>query len=258
VLHRNLLTDAGRVTKSQQRSLSSAPPPQRAAPPSRAAPAPQRRDSDFDAGQLRGWRSSRNGHGDSSEIKEHVIEQEVPPPVPSRGGRRLSGTRFAESVTTSPPRRTTLSPRRPPIPSVPANVVNRRSSLRKSSADYTPPTSRMSSFDISRASPVPQTEYVMVEEPEYIGSEDAPRPPSRPSRGPPPRPAPSPNNENNASGWEMPSIPTSLTFDGPQLDLSLSSWSDDSTSYPTAHLIHHLLQQEVRRTVNSVATETCS
>lgn len=214
-------------------SPTPAPPSHHATPPFRIAPTLQRRDSDFDPDR---FENDTQAEADDSELKEynpdHMIEQEVPPPVPSRGGRRLSGGRLAESVVPSPPRKTTLSPRRPPIPSVPANVVARRSSLRKSSIDQTPPKSRVSSFDISRASPVPRTDYVMVEEPGSEGSM---------------HPVPSPNSERSTLGWEIPSIPTSLTFDGPQLDLSLSSWSDGSISYPAAQTSQALpIQQEAR------------
>jgi hypothetical protein len=83
-------------------------------------------------------------------------------------------------------------------------------------------------------------EYVMVEDPELLVAEETP------FRT---RPALMPNNDGNASGWEIPSVPPSMNFDGPQLDLSLSSWSDDSTPYPTPQAPPRpsLIEQETRR-----------
>jgi myosin tail region-interacting protein MTI1 len=209
--------------------------PQRAVPPPRPPPPPQQPDTDS---ELESHSTSEDGvkvEAEDSEPEEvqheDAVEPEAPPPVPSRAGRRTSTlVSFVES-TASPPRQPTQSPPplpggRPPIPSVP---INRKSSLRKSSADYVPSSTRMGSFDTSRASPLsatPPSGYVMVDEPENTLLDEAP---PRPSRGPPSRPAPPPTKEG-VSEWEMPSIPTS--FDGPQLDLSLSSWSEDSTSFP--------------------------
>jgi len=49
------------------------------------------------------------------------------------------------------------------------------------------------------------------------------------------------------SGWEIPSIPASLNFDSPQLDLSLSSWSEEAAPPPSSSHPHPLVQQKVRQ-----------
>lgn len=243
------------------------PPPQRAVPPPRPPPPPQQLDMDF---ELETHSTSDDGvkvEAEDSELeelhREDTVEQAAPPPVPSRGNRRASGVSI-ESV----PRRATQSP--PPLPggrpSVPTSAANRRSSLRKSSADsYTTSSTRMASMDVSRASApvVPsQSDYVMVEEPE----ESPPSPPARPNRGPPSRPPPAPAPENATSEWEIPSDPTALALDGPQLDLSLSvsSFSEDSTSYPSPVASHppppaatnqDLAEEPPRRPLMQVPTE---
>ena len=208
--------------------------PQRAVPPPRPPPT---RQPDTDS-ELESHSTSEDGvkvEAEDSEPEEvqheDALEQEAPPPIPSRAGRRTSTLVSSVESMASPPRQPTQSP--PPLPSgrprIPSVPINRKSSLRKSSADYVPSSTRMDSFDTSRASPLsatPPSGYVMVDEPENTLSDEAP---PRPSQGPPSRPAPPPTKEG-VSEWEMPSIPTS--FDGPQLDLSLSSWSEDSTSFP--------------------------
>lgn len=221
--------------------ISPPPPPQRAVPPTRAPP-PQPQDTESDGSH---YTSEGEGEGtkveaEDSEIEEvtheDAIEPEAPPPVPSRGARRSSSIQSTDAV---PPPRATQSPPplpggRPPIPSVPTNVVHRKSTGgRKSSADHTLSSARMGSFDTSRgappilAQPPAQSEYVMVEEPEEALP---PPPPSRPHRSPPSQTVAPPSNAGNAPDSKISPAPASMNFDGPQLDLSLSSWSDDQTA----------------------------
>ncbi|KIM81016.1 hypothetical protein PILCRDRAFT_821853 [Piloderma croceum F 1598] len=219
--------------------ISSPSPPQRAVPPSRPPPPPNQPDA---GSELESHHTSEDGvrvEAEDSELEEvhydDVVEPEAPPPIPSRGARRSSNLFPAGTTASPPPQKPIQTSRplpggRPPIPSIP---FNRRSNVPKSSDDFVPSSARMGSFDISLSTPLtasPPSEYVMVEEPVNILSEDAPPPSLRPGRGPPSRPVPPSVTDSGTSGWELPSIPT---FDGPQLDLSLSSWSEDSTSYPT-------------------------
>ena len=221
---------------SESTAPTASPPPQRAVPPSRPPPLNQ---PDTDS-ELESHHTSDDGvkvEAEDSELEEvhydDVVEPEAPPPVPSRGGRRSSNL-FPVGTLASPPQKPTQSPPplpsgRPPVPSLP---FNRRSNVPKSSDDFVSSSAAMGSFDISLSTPLaasPPSEYVMVEEPVNTPSEEAP-PPLRAGRGPPSRPVPPPVTDSGTTGWELPSIPT---FDGPQLDLSLSSWSEDSTSYPT-------------------------
>ena len=212
---------------------------QRAIPPSRPPPPPQQPDTDFEP-------ESHNTSEDGVKVEledsepeevhhEDVAEAEVPPPIPSRAARRSSTLLSADKVASPPHRKPTQSP--PPIPGgrppVPSVTLNRQSTVQKPSADYIPSSTRMGPFETPRAAPPvasPPSEYVMVEQLVNTLSDEVPVPPPR-SRRPPSRPAPAPTTESSGSGWEMPSIPTSLTFDGPQLDLSLSSWSEDSARY---------------------------
>jgi len=234
-----------RVTKeaSEPTTPMVSSPPQRAVPPSRPPPPQQQPDTDSEPESHHTSEDGVKVEAEDSELEEvyheDAFEPEAPPPVPSRSGRRSSNLFSAETAASPPPQKPTQSPPplpggRPPIPSLP---INRQSSVRKSSADYVPSSAHMGSFDTSLAAPLavsPPSEYVMVEEPINTLSEEAEAqpPPSSSGRGPPSHPVPQSITDSSASGWELPSIPTSLVFDGPQLDLSLSSWSEDLALYP--------------------------
>lgn len=234
------------LSKDETEEVMTPPPSQRAAPPSRPPPPPQYADIDPDRSA-----TSLDSSEDAIKVEvedndpektnhEDAIDEEdaPPPPVPSRGGRRssnvsseMAASQRSKSAQSPPP----VPGGRPPVPSLPSNVVNRRSSVRNSSADYAPSSARVGSLDISRAAPSAlgvdpaNSEYVMVDEPESMQEEAPPPPPSRPNRAPPSRPV-LPTVESNASGWEIPMVPPTLSFEGHQLDLSLSSWTEDPTS----------------------------
>ncbi|KIJ07836.1 hypothetical protein PAXINDRAFT_173234 [Paxillus involutus ATCC 200175] len=193
---------------------------------------------------------------DESEIEEvNYSDADVPPtsaeveeaptlPPPRRSSAVL---RSIEALPTPPPRMTSRSPPpgRPPIPSIPAALLNRRPSVATSS----PSSSRKTSVDESSAGETPtvvhradsyyppQSEYVMVEaDPD---SEEAPTPPPRrkSTRGParslplPPPPPPSaidpPEELASSRQWELPSIPQGVELG--ESDLASSGWSQDST-----------------------------
>lgn len=217
----------------------------RAAPPSHPVPpseAPQ--DSDIDpesslsASQL-SFGTSDEGvkvEAEESEIEEvnysdaqETLEEpeEIPPPIPARGPRRRGTGSESDHTSTS-------LPVRPPVPST---LPNRRASGqsatpsgRRSSADSTHSIQHRASYK------PPQSEYVMVEEPNLVPDEEvAPLPPPRPTSRPPPRSAPppppptvsSPVSDSISSQWEMPSISASTLEFSETTDLSLS-WPDDS------------------------------
>jgi len=225
------------------------PPSARAVPPPQPPPRAQSSqvpDNDSDYGSAA---ASEDGvkveAEESSELEEvnyedaEEIEEEAPPPVPSRAVRP---TRRQSSMDqpTSP----AIPPSRPPVPT---SVPTRRSSVQTTrsigSIDNTYGTlpQRSSGF-----MPPSQSEYVMVEEPE--SQETPPQPPIRSSRLPPMRSTPQVpqaptmqssegTSESISSQWELPSIPTS-TFDfGGGADLSLS-WTDageaTTSSQPSA------------------------
>ena len=211
--------------------------PQRAPPPSRALqeeqvtrnvsspPPPLHRPSPQQdlVSELGSQNTAKDELHELEEHHDNDVEEEAPPPVPSRAGRPNS---IIQSGDSSHIRQGTQSPPpvpggRPPVPSIPPNVANRKTSGRQSSGSYTSSV-RVGSFDTPRAAHLaqgsPEPEYEMVDEPEPI-SEGAPPPPPppRPNRGPPSRPPP-PVVDAGASGSAHPSV----NFDGTKPDLSSS------------------------------------
>ncbi|KAG0692164.1 hypothetical protein DFH29DRAFT_566703 [Suillus ampliporus] len=174
----------------------------------------------------------------------------LPPP------RRSSLTLRSVEVLPTPPPRSPPPVGRPPIPSIPASILNRRpsvatasiSSSRKSSVDYSSacetPIQRQhmhSAFESvsSELSTHLQSEYVMVE-PDPEAEEEPPAPPPRrlsraPTRSAPPPPPPPPSAidppEEMASStqWELPSIPQAASEFGDEGELASSGFSEDST-----------------------------
>lgn len=214
------------------------PPPQRTAPPPRPPlpPQPQETDSEHES-----QTTSDDGvkvEAEESELEEVNYEdaeepEEAPPPVPTRAGRRTSVPQV------EPPLRKTSSTQggRPPVPST---IPTRRASVQMAS-----PTSRKSSGDSGFSHPrvssaqtrIPQSEYVMVEDPKTYESDDTALPARPTSRVPPPRGVPPPpavdSADSIAAQWELPSIPSASLEFGAEGDLSLSTWSEeDSTTYP--------------------------
>lgn len=220
-------------------SPSSPPPPpsQRAIPPQRVPQPAQESTTDSEYESL----SAASDDGVHVEAEESELEEvrhedaeepdTPPPPVPNRAGRRSSGSVPPSGASTENFSRHTSQPHvpatRPPIPSA---LPKRRTSTQTSI-----PASRKSSAETRHresSTYTPQAEYVMVE------SEEAtpPPPPARPtSRPPPPRampppPAADPVDSLSSSQWELPSIPSASLDFGAGADLSLSGWSEGSTS----------------------------
>lgn len=209
-------------------NTSSTPPVAhpRAVPPARP-PLPQS-DSDLEhEGMSASHYSLSNSEegvkveAEESEMEEvsHEDAEEMAPPVPTRVSR--PSTSEAES-----PKSATFPANRPPVP---ATTLTRRSSVQttgsgRKSGDF--------SFSPRRSATMRQhSDYVMVEEPNRLLSDEVPPPPPpvRPlSRAPSAREAPSrrpPVPPDISSQWELPSIPSSsLEFSG-SADLALS-WSD--------------------------------
>ena len=240
-------------------------------PPSRRPPPPIEVDSEQE--QSRG--TSDDGvrvELEESEIEEVYysdaearasVEEETPPLPPLR--RSSVTARLAEALPTPPPRVTSRSPPpvgRPPVPSIPATLLNRRPSTTTASS----PSSRKSSADysISSETPVqkqrmhptlesvlsdsgiePHSEYVMVE-PESAPEEEPPVPRRRSFRAPPravplpPPPPPSaidpPEEIVGSVQWELPSIPQAASELSDEGDLGSSKFSDDSTFHESSSL----------------------
>ncbi|OJA10865.1 hypothetical protein AZE42_06829 [Rhizopogon vesiculosus] len=240
------------------------------APPPRRPPPPVEVDSEQEQSQG----TSDDGvrvELEESEIEEVCysdvemrpsFEEEAPPPPPPR--RSLSvKVRSADVLPTPPPRMTSRSPPplgRPPVPSIPASLLNRRPSVAAGST----PSSRKSSVDYSVFSETnaqkqrahqalesvlsdsvvePQSEYVMVEPESATEEERSPVPPRRrsfrapPRSAPPPPPPPPPSAIDppeemvGSIQWELPSIPQAASEFGDEGEgeLNLSGFSDDST-----------------------------
>lgn len=171
---------------------------------------------------------------EAEEISYADAQDEAPPPVPSRQGRRVSSM---------DPNRPPVPPGlRPPVPQVPVPS--------KPAKPTEPGATTSAAFDYppqpppTRPAPIPQethAEYVMVEEEE---AEEPPPPPPRtvslkkahppPRTAPPPPPPPVPPAETSDAQWEIPSAAVIPSVDfGGETDLSLSGqWSEDSTNYP--------------------------
>ncbi|KAH7924515.1 hypothetical protein BV22DRAFT_1066606 [Leucogyrophana mollusca] len=240
------------------------PAPQRTVPPARPPPPPVASDSEQES-------RTTDEDGVKVEVEESEAEEvtyedvktpeeEVPPPVPGRQGRRPStAPRAAEALPTPPPRMMSRSPPlpggRPPVPSIPTTLLNRRPSIPVPPPGSTPSRkSSVHSVESQRQSrPTleavpseskyrPQSEYVMVEAPLDVEPEAAPLPPKRPIRGPPPRSAPLPpppppsavEPMTSSNQWELPSFsdaPLELGL-GDDIDPDSLTGSEDSPSQP--------------------------
>ncbi|KAG1768504.1 hypothetical protein EDD22DRAFT_872083 [Suillus occidentalis] len=192
---------------------------------------------------------------------QEPVEEEGPPLPPSR---RLSLTLGSAEVLPTPPPRSPPPVGRPPIPFIPAALLNRRSSAatrsssRKSSVDYSSSTEipvqkqRMhAALPLERASSDSgtQSEYVMVEPEPEAEEEPLPPPPRRSIRAPPrsfpppPPPPPSaidpPEQMASTAQWELPSIPQAASEFDDEADQASSRFSEEdstfhgSTSTPT-------------------------
>lgn len=187
---------------------SGRPPPSRSAP---LPPVPQRQVEQFDIESESDGVQVEAEESEIEEIEHPDVEDEAPPPVPTRPARR--GSAFTDSVSTplSPPSR-------PPVPMArPAVPVSSRPTLSPAS---------------------PHNDYVMVEPPEDTEEVPPPPPPRTvslkkgpPARSAPPLPPPPPQAAETIAQWD-----STVDFGG-ETDLSLSGqWSEDSTHYPAEPL----------------------
>ncbi|KAG1780702.1 hypothetical protein EV702DRAFT_1079921 [Suillus placidus] len=182
-----------------------------------------------------------------ADVREPVEEEGPPLPPP----RRTSLTLRSAEVLPTPPPRPPPPVGRPPIPLIPAALLNRRSSVatgsssRKSSVNYssaaeTPVQKQRTytapSLERTSSDSGTQSEYVMVEpEPEAEEEPLAPPPRRAPPRlfPPPPPPPPSaiepPEQMASTVQWELPSIPQAVSEFGDEADLVSSRFSEDST-----------------------------
>lgn len=228
-------------------TVSPPPPPQRVAP---ARPPPSSLPHETDS-EHESQATSDDGvkvEAEESELEEVSFEDaqdpdDIPPPVPTRGHREAAPP---PPPVEPPTRRVSQSSiakgGRPPVPITPTNrrFSTQRTSSRKPSEDSTSIHQQSASSRSAHKSP---SEYVMVEDPETFSEEPTPPPPPRPNRAPPTRGAPPPPpppppqaldpSDSVSSQWELPSIPSATLDLGKETgDMSLSTWSDDFTSYP--------------------------
>lgn len=205
-----------------------------------------------------------------ADVREPVEEEGPPLPPP----RRSSLTLKSAEVLPTPPPRSPPPVGRPPIPSIPAALLNRRStsvatgsSSRKSSVDYSSATETpvqkqqiYTALPLERDSSDPGTpsEYVMVE-PEPETEEEPVVPPRRrssraPPRSFPPPPPPSaidpPEQITSTTQWELPSIPQATSEFGDETDLASSRFSEDSTFHGSTSPMR---QSDSRRTSGQTA-----
>jgi myosin tail region-interacting protein MTI1 len=199
----------------------------RAVPPSRPPPPQSDSDPEHEGMSASHHSLSTSEEGVKVEAEESEMEEvsyedadeEVAPPVPTRSARR--GTSDTESTKTP-----TIPIPRPPVPS----MLTRRSSVQTTASGRT--SSADSSFSPRRSATMKhRSDYVMVEEPKGLMSDDVPTSSSRStkplSRGPSAREAPvqRPTAADISPQWELPSIPSSSLEFGGSTDLSLS-WTD--------------------------------
>lgn len=230
------------------------PPPSRKPPPPIEVPVEQESE--------RAGRESRGMSDDGVQVEaeespmEEVRYSDAEVPSVSEeedASRRSTYTgRSPEALPTPPPRMTSRSPPpgRPPIPMIPTALLGRRPSTTAGSVSVS--SSRHASLDESspgetptgsgRASESafrPQSEYVMVEEPD-LDEENSPVPPPRrkstrggPARSIPPVPPPSaidpPEGLTSSAQWELPSVPQGVAF-GEGSEMASSGWSEGSTA----------------------------
>ncbi|RXW25393.1 hypothetical protein EST38_g482 [Candolleomyces aberdarensis] len=221
---------------------SSAPAP---APPAPSRPPPPQAPGN--ESEYEGSTTSEDAvkvEAEESEIEEVSLEdvqEEVPPPIPSRAAR--ASRRESSELPSSPPPipqsppMASSPPTRPPVPvGLPARRPSTQTigSQRRTSGDsgYTPSVTRRKS-----SVPKPHSEYVMVEEPQEEQA-PPPLPPNRPAgRAPPPptrSPPPAEPKESISSQWELPTIPTStLAFEGEDLSMSWTEADAEPSSAPS-------------------------
>jgi hypothetical protein len=225
-------------------------PPQRH-PPSRKPPppieVPVEQESEQAGRESRG--TSDDGvqvEAEESELEEvRYSDAEVQEDDSPRRSTRMA--RSAEALPTPPPRVTSRSPPpgRPPIPMIPTALLGRRPSTTTGSVS----SSRQASLDESSPGETPtvsvrafrpQSEYVMVEEPE-LDEENSPvlSPRRKSTRGgparaiplppvPPPSAIDPPEALTSSTQWELPSIPQGVAF-GEGSEMASSGWSEGST-----------------------------
>lgn len=202
------------------------PPPHRVPHSGRSIPVQPPVDTDSDS---QTFSDAVQVEAEESELEEVWHEDaDIPPPIPVRIGRHQS-VESSSIIREQPSKKASLPPApptgRPPVPKV--NLATRRTST-----DYSHQTPQAT---------VPQGDYVLVSDSMSDPEEVAPPPPPRhtvklsapPSRGVPHPPAPPP--DLGGSQWELPSIPAdSIDFGEKEPDLSLSNWSEDSTTFATS------------------------
>ena len=194
-------------------------------------------------------------------------EPMTPPPIPPRSERRplperqrtsSSTSRFVEDLPPPlPPGRRPMSPSSHSSVRVPTDSIDRKFSGESSIRPSSPHMQKSSSAD-----------YVLVDEPEEEEEIPPPPPPRSISSGPPrrtsvvpttpiPPPPPPPlpssslveaqsqslgglnDSQTFASEWGLPNIPDSTLDLSVVGDMSASSWSEDSTSYPPPLPVAH-------------------
>ncbi|KAG2081235.1 hypothetical protein BD769DRAFT_1733228 [Suillus cothurnatus] len=171
-----------------------------------------------------------------ADIREPIEEEGPPLPPP----RRSSSTLRSSEVLPTPPPRPPPPVGRPPIPSIPVTLLNRRSSVAttsssgKSSVDYSNATETPVQKQRIRTAPSLErasSDSEAEEEPLAPSSRRSSRAPR--SFPPPPPPPPSaidpPEQMASTAQWELPSIPQAASEFGDESDLASSRFSEDST-----------------------------
>lgn len=212
----------------------STPPPHRAIPPPRAPPfEPHERD---DSGTSEDGVKVEAEESEIEEVNYEDAQEETPPPVPNRRAT-LQGRASTDTSSSLKRRSTDIAYSQPPRPPLPTSLPTRRPSVqttrsaRSASGDSSfgvAPPVRKSSMTVPKS----QAEYVFVDEPQSVESQEVPPhlPPGRravPGRAAPTLP-PSDLADSISSQWELPSIP-SASFDFGGGDLAMS-WTDAGIS----------------------------
>jgi hypothetical protein len=239
-------------------------PPHRAIPPPRAPPS-QPHEMD-DSG------SSEDGvkvEAEESEIEEvnyKDAQEETPPPIPTRSSHvaaALQGRSSTDTPSSLKRRSTDITYSQPPRPPVPTSLPTRRASVQTTRSARS--ASGDSSFGVafpvrkpSMTAPKSQAEYVFVDEPQSVESQEVPPhlPPGRraaPGRAAPTLP-PSDLADSISSQWELPSIPSaSLDLGGGDL---ATSWTDAGVSGTAPPVVpgRSLARQESKLSADELMT----
>lgn len=214
-------------------------PPHRAIPFPRA-PAPQPHEMD-DSGTSEEGVKVEAEESEIEELNYEDAQEETPPPIPTRSSRVAApsqGRASTESSSSLKRRSTDITYSQPPRPPVPTSLPTRRASVQTTRSARS--ASGDSSFGVaspvrksSMTAPKSQAEYVFVDEPQSVESQEVPPhlPPGRraaaPGRAAPTLP-PSDLADSISSQWELPSIPSaSLDLGGGDLAMS---WTDAGIS----------------------------